>query len=35
VPTFADRGYHVVSVTDAYGRIIGFLVPDYAVFIMK
>jgi hypothetical protein len=26
VPTFADRGCHVVSVTDPYGRILGFLV---------
>jgi hypothetical protein len=25
VPTFADRGYHVVTVTDPYGRILGFL----------
>jgi hypothetical protein len=25
VPTFADRGYHVVSVTDVYGRILGSL----------
>jgi hypothetical protein len=25
VPTFADRGYHVVSVTEPYGRILGFL----------
>jgi CBS-domain-containing membrane protein len=25
VPTFADSGYHVVSVTDSYGRILGFL----------
>jgi hypothetical protein len=25
VPTFADRGCHVVSVTDAYGRILAFL----------
>jgi hypothetical protein len=25
VPTFADREYHVVSVTDSYGRILGFL----------
>jgi hypothetical protein len=27
VPTFADRGVprHVVSVTDPYGRILGFL----------
>jgi hypothetical protein len=22
---FADRGCHVVSVTDSYGRILGFL----------
>jgi hypothetical protein len=25
VPTFANRGCHVVSVTDPYGRILGFL----------
>jgi hypothetical protein len=25
VPTFADRGCHVVSGTDPYGRILGFL----------
>jgi CBS-domain-containing membrane protein len=25
VPTFADRGCHLVSVTDPYGRILGFL----------
>jgi hypothetical protein len=25
VPAFADRGYHVVSVTDPYGRILDFL----------
>jgi hypothetical protein len=25
VPTFADRGCHVISVTDPYGRILGFL----------
>jgi hypothetical protein len=25
LPTFADRGYHVVSVTDPYDRILGFL----------
>jgi hypothetical protein len=25
VPTFADRGCHVVSVTDLYDRILGFL----------
>jgi hypothetical protein len=25
VPTFADRGCQVVSVTDPYGRMLGFL----------
>jgi CBS-domain-containing membrane protein len=25
VPTFADRGCHVVKVTDPHGRILGFL----------
>jgi hypothetical protein len=25
VPTFADRGCHVVNVTNPYGRILGFL----------
>jgi hypothetical protein len=25
VPTFADRGCHVVGVTDPYSRILGFL----------
>jgi CBS-domain-containing membrane protein len=25
VPTFADRGCHVVSVMDPYGNILGFL----------
>jgi hypothetical protein len=25
VPTFADRGFHVVSVMDPYGRILRFL----------
>jgi hypothetical protein len=25
VPIFADRGCHVVSVTDPYGRTLGFL----------
>jgi hypothetical protein len=24
VPTFADRGCHVVSMTDSYGRFLGF-----------
>jgi hypothetical protein len=30
VPTFADRGCHMVSVTDPYGRNIGFL--EYIYF---
>jgi hypothetical protein len=25
LPTFADKGCHVVSETDPYGRILGFL----------
>jgi hypothetical protein len=25
LPTFVDRGCHVVSVTDPYGRILDFL----------
>jgi hypothetical protein len=25
LPTFADRGYHVVNVTDPYGHILDFL----------
>jgi hypothetical protein len=25
VPTFADRGCHVISMKDPYGRILGFL----------
>jgi hypothetical protein len=25
VPTFADTGFRVVSMTDRYGRILGFL----------
>jgi hypothetical protein len=25
VPPFADRGYHMVSMTDPYGRTLGFL----------
>jgi hypothetical protein len=29
VPTFADIGCHVVSVTDPYGRILGFLDWEY------
>jgi hypothetical protein len=26
VPAFADRGCHVVSVTDPYGHILGFMI---------
>jgi hypothetical protein len=26
MPTFVDRGCHAVSVTDPYGRILGFLI---------
>jgi hypothetical protein len=25
LPTFVDKGCHVVSVTDPYGRVLGFL----------
>jgi hypothetical protein len=32
VPTFADRRCHVVSVTDPYGRIVGFLDRSSYVF---
>jgi hypothetical protein len=32
VPTFADRGCHVVSVTDSYGRILGFLIFYNSLF---
>jgi hypothetical protein len=31
VPTFVDRGCSVVSATDPYGRIFGFL--DWCIFI--
>jgi hypothetical protein len=31
VPTFEDRGCHVVSVMDSYGRILGFSRPEHAV----
>jgi hypothetical protein len=31
MPTFADRGCHVVGVTDPYGRILSFL--DLEVFL--
>jgi hypothetical protein len=29
VQTFAERGHHVVSVTDTYGRILGFILHYY------
>jgi hypothetical protein len=32
MPTFADRGYHVVSVTDPYGRNLAFLDHSRYVF---
>jgi hypothetical protein len=32
MPTFADRGCHVVSVTDPYGRILNFLDRDCYIF---
>jgi hypothetical protein len=32
VPTFADRGCHVVSVTDPYGRILAFETVAITVF---
>jgi hypothetical protein len=32
VPTFAGRGCHVVSVTDPYGRNLGFLDLDSILF---
>jgi hypothetical protein len=32
-PTFADRGCHVVSVTDPYGRILGFLERDGFIYV--
>jgi hypothetical protein len=28
LPTFADRGCHLVSVADPYGRILDFLDPE-------
>jgi hypothetical protein len=33
VPTFANREFHVVSVTDPYGHILGFL--DQKLYINK
>jgi CBS-domain-containing membrane protein len=35
VPTFVDRGCHVVSVTDSYGRILGFLDRNINSEVMK
>jgi CBS-domain-containing membrane protein len=32
VPIFADRESHVVSVTDPYGRILGFI-DRYYIYI--
>jgi hypothetical protein len=31
VPTFSDRGCHVGSVMDTYGRILGFLESGYVI----
>jgi hypothetical protein len=33
LPTFADKGCHVASVTDPYGRILGFLDRRRYLFI--
>jgi hypothetical protein len=35
VPTFAGRGCHMVSVTDPYGRILGFLDRETEEYISK
>jgi hypothetical protein len=35
VPTFADRGCSVVSATDPYGRILGFLDRSRYVFFQE
>jgi hypothetical protein len=32
VPSFADRGCHIVIVTDTYGRILGFLYRNHYFF---
>jgi hypothetical protein len=32
VPTFADRGWHVVNVTDPYGSVLGFLTRSRYIF---
>jgi CBS-domain-containing membrane protein len=31
VPTSADKGCHMISVTDPYGRIIGFLDQNWNI----
>jgi CBS-domain-containing membrane protein len=33
VPTFADRGCHVLSATNPYGRILGFLDRSFYYFL--
>jgi hypothetical protein len=33
LPTFADKGCHVVNVTDPYGRILCFLDRSFYFFI--
>jgi hypothetical protein len=33
VPTFADRGCHVVSATDPHGRILGFIDTEPLLFL--
>jgi hypothetical protein len=35
VPTFVDRGCHVVSVTILYGRILGFLDQSCYIFFQE
>jgi hypothetical protein len=35
VPTFMDRGCHVVSVTDPYGRILDFIRPELLLFLSR
>jgi hypothetical protein len=33
VPTFADRGYRLISATDPHGRILGFLDLELLLFL--
>jgi hypothetical protein len=35
LPTFADRGRHVVSVPDPYGRILGILDRTQVIYLYK